>query len=198
MRGRLAESDLAARRALAADAFLDDAADIRHRLFFIALWRGDYAQARDACDRGRAQFPADFRFTECALTLLRNDRSRPPDPAAAWRLVAELERLYPPTRARAQNHAYTPIYHRMVAAAVSARAGDADSARAVAARARREVGTNPELGPSLDYDEAWVRVMLGDTAGARALIERAARSQPAFREYLMRDPLVRSLSRPGG
>jgi len=63
----------------------------------------------------------------------------------------------------------------------------------VTARARREVGTNPELGSSLDYDEAWVRLMLGDTAGARALAERVMRARPALRSYLMRDPLVRSL-----
>ncbi|HEX6036629.1 BTAD domain-containing putative transcriptional regulator [Longimicrobium sp.] len=193
IRGRLAESDLAARRALAEDAYLDDAADIRHRLFFIALWQADYARARTECEAGRAQFPADPNFTECRLTLLRNDRSRPPDPGAAWRLVAELERMDPPARARAHGRFYAPFYRRMVAAAVSARAGDADSARAVVARARREVGADPGLGFSLDYDEAWVRLMLGDTAGARALVERMTRARPELRAYLQADPLVRAL-----
>ncbi|HEX6911001.1 MAG TPA: BTAD domain-containing putative transcriptional regulator [Longimicrobium sp.] len=193
IRGRLAESDLAARRALAEDAYLDDAADIRHRLFFIALWQADYARARAECDAGRAQFPADPDFTECRLTLLRNDRAGPADPAAAWRLVAELDRLDPPVRARAQGRIYAPVYRRMVAAAVSARAGDADSARAVAARARREVGADPGLGFSLDYDEAWVRLMLGDTAGARALLGRMTRHRPGLRAYLQADPLARAL-----
>jgi TolB-like protein len=193
IRGRLAESDVAARRALAEDAYLDDAADIRHRLFFNALWQADYAGARAECDGGRAQFPADWRFTECSLTLLRNDVSRPPDPAAAWRAVAELDRMGPPARARAQGYTYRPLYRRMVAAAVSARAGDADSARAVAARARREVGADPGLGFSLDYDEAWVRLMLSDTSGARALVERMTRYRPELRAYLLRDPLVRVL-----
>ncbi|HEU4561351.1 MAG TPA: hypothetical protein VFS20_26090, partial [Longimicrobium sp.] len=197
VRGRLAESELAARRALAEDAYLDDAADIRHRLFFSVLWRGDYAQAQDECLRGRAQFPADWRFTECTLTLLRNDRSRPPDPAAAWRLVAELDRLDPPARARAGGRPYTPIYRRMVAAAVSARAGDADSARAVTARARREVAGRPDQATSLDYDEAWVQLMLGDTATARSLLERAIRARPALRAYLLRDPMALALSPRG-
>jgi hypothetical protein len=85
-----------------------------------------------------------------------------------------------------------------VAAAGSARAGDADSARAVTARARQEVGANAELGFSLDYDEAWVRLMLGDVPGARALVERMTRAKPSLRAYLLRDPLVRSLSPPGG
>ena len=83
----------------------------------------------------------------------------------------------------------------MVAAAVSARAGDADSARAVAARARREVGADPDLGFSLDYDDAWMRLMLGDAAGARALVERMTRYRPELRAYVLRDPLARTLAR---
>jgi len=197
IRGRLAESDLAARRALAEDAFLDDAADIRHRLFFGALWTGDYAAARRECDEGVRQFPRDWRFVECRLTLLRNDRSSPPDAAAAWRLVAELDRLDPPAVARARGRTYSPLYRRMVAAAVSARAGDADSARAVAARARGQVAGDADLGFSLDYDEAWVRVAVGDTAGARALVARMVRYRPALSAYLRRDPFVRGLSPAG-
>jgi TolB-like protein len=194
IRGRLAESEMAARRALAADAYLDDMAAIRHLLYFSGLWRGDYAQAHEQCELGAAQFPADRRFTECRLTLLRNDRTRPADAAAAWRLVAELDRIDPPARARAQNRAYGPIYRRMVAAAVSARAGDADSARAVVARARSEVGTHPALAHSLNYEEAWVRLMLGDTAGARTLVDRMLAYRPSMREYLLRDPLVVALA----
>jgi DNA-binding SARP family transcriptional activator/TolB-like protein len=193
IRGRLAESELAARRALAEDAYLDEASEIRHRLFFTALWRADYPAARDECEQGHRQFPGDWRFTECQLTLLRNDRSRPPDAAAAWRLAAELDRLDPPARARAQGRAYGPLYRRMVAAAVSARAGKADSARAVVARARGEVAGDADLGFSLDYDEAWVRLALGDTAGARALVSRMMRYRPAMRSYLLRDPFVRGL-----
>jgi DNA-binding SARP family transcriptional activator/TolB-like protein len=194
IRGRLAESEIAARRALAADAYLDDMAAIRHLLFFSGLWRGDYAQAHEQCEQGAAHFPADRRFTECRLTLLRNDRTRPADAAAAWRLVAELDRIDPPSRARAQNRVYGPIYRRMVAAAVSARAGDADSARAVVARARSEVGTHPALAHSLNYEEAWVRLMLGDTAGARTLVDRMLAYRPSMREYLLRDPLVVALA----
>ncbi|HEY7767379.1 BTAD domain-containing putative transcriptional regulator [Longimicrobium sp.] len=194
IRGRLAESEMAARRALAADAYLDDMAAIRHLLYFSGLWRGDYAQAHEQCELGAAQFPADRRFTECRLTLLRNDRTRPADAAAAWRLVAELDRIDPPARARAQNRVYGPIYRRMVAAAVSARAGDADSARAVVARARSEVGAHPALAHSLNYEEAWVRLMLGDTAGARTLVDRMLAYRPSMREYLLRDPLIVALA----
>jgi DNA-binding SARP family transcriptional activator/TolB-like protein/tetratricopeptide (TPR) repeat protein len=195
VRGRLAESDLAARRALLEDAYLDDAADIRYRLFFSALSLGDHARARAECAQGARQFPADWRFVECRLSLLRYDRSRPPDAAAAWRLVAELDRLDPPGAARRFRRPYSPVYRRMAAAAVSARAGDADSARAVVARARKEVAGNADLALSLDYDEAWVRLMLGDTAGARGLLRRVERGRPALAPYLARDPVAAAVGR---
>ena len=188
VRGRLAESDLAARRALAEDAYLDAAPEIRMRLFFSALSARDHSRARDECERGRRQFPADWHFMECALTLLRNDLSRPADPAAAWRLVAELDRADPPSAARAQGRVYSPVYRRMAAAAVSARAGDGDSARAVMARALREVGTDPEAGLSLTLDQAWVQLMLGDAAGACRLVRGVAERRPSLAPYLSRDP----------
>ena len=66
----------------------------------------------------------------------------------------------------------------------------------MAARARREAGSDPELGTSLDYDEAYVRLLLADTAGARGLLERVAAYRPAIRSYLARDPLFRGIA-PG-
>jgi DNA-binding SARP family transcriptional activator/TolB-like protein len=197
-RGRFAESDLAARRALAEDAYLEEAPAILQRLFSGALARADYRTAREECERGRRQFPADWRFVECALTLLREDPSRPPDPALAWRLVGELERLDPPARARAEGRPYAPVYRRMVAASVSARAGDADSARAVLARARREVGANAELRLSLAYDEACVRLLLGEKGQARRLLDELVAARPELRSFIRRDPLFRELFTSAG
>ncbi|MET0396677.1 MAG: BTAD domain-containing putative transcriptional regulator, partial [Longimicrobiaceae bacterium] len=132
-RGHFAESDLAARRALAEDAYLEDADDVLHRLFFGALFVGDHREARSLCDTARRRFPRDWRFVECRLTLLREDPSQPADPALAWSLVAELDRLDPPAHARSEARGYSPVYRRALAAAVLARAGQKDSARAVMA-----------------------------------------------------------------
>ncbi|HEU4560731.1 MAG TPA: BTAD domain-containing putative transcriptional regulator [Longimicrobium sp.] len=195
MRGRFAESDLTARRALAEDAYLDDAAAIRQRLVFSAMSAGNYPLARDECARGHAQFPVDWRFVECRLTLLRQDASQQPDVALAWRLVAELDRLDPPEVARAAGRGYSPLYRRMVAAAISARAGDADSARAVLARARALAAT-PDLRLSLDYDEAVLRVQLGERDAARAVLARLLAARPWLQPYLARDPLLRGAVTP--
>ena len=194
--GHFAESGLAARRALAEDAYLEDAPDVLHRLFFGSLFAAGYGEARSFCDQGRRRFPADWRFTECLLTLLREDPSRPPDARRAWALVAELDRLDPPARARAEGRGYSPVYRRVVAAAILARSGAADSARAVLARARRAVGSDAELRLSLDYDEAYVRLLVGERAEARRLLEGVLAERPALRPFAARDPLFAGLLRP--
>ncbi|MBV9772738.1 MAG: hypothetical protein JO040_02235 [Gemmatimonadetes bacterium] len=192
-RGHFAESDLAAKRALAEDAYLEDADDILHRLFFGALLGGDYRGARAACDQGRRRFPRDWRFVECRLTLMREDASQPPDPELAWRLVAELDRLDPPAHAREEGRAYSPIYRRVVTAALLARAGRTDSARAVLARAQEAVGSDAELRLSLEYDEAYVRLLMGERETARRLLDDVLARRPALRPFVARDPLFRGL-----
>ena len=192
-RGRFAESDLSARRALAEDAYLEEAPAILHRLYFGALMLGDYREAATACGEGEARFPADWRFVECRLTLVREDPSAAPDARGAWALVERLERMDPPGRARAEGRAYSPVYRRMVAASVSARAGDRTRARAEAVRAREAVKGDRELELSLDYDEAYLRLVLGEVAAARRLLDRLAVARPSLRPFLARDPLFREL-----
>jgi hypothetical protein len=112
------------------------------------------------------------------------------------RLLAELDRVDPPARARSEGRAYAPIFRRAVAAAVVARSGDADSARAMLARARREVGSDAALATSLAYDAAYVHRVLGEPDSARALLAWAFTRRPEMREFAARDPLFRGLPLP--
>jgi DNA-binding SARP family transcriptional activator/TolB-like protein len=189
-RGQLAKAELAARRALEYDAWLELDGVLMHRRFFALLGTGDYRGAAEACDQGRRALPGEWRFVECRLALMRVDGSRP-DPALAWRLVSQLEAMDP--AATAAGRTYSPIFRRMVAAAVSARAGDADRARAELARARVDAAADPESRIALAYDEAWVLLLLGDTASARERLEVYLAQRPALRQLLARDPLVRTL-----
>ena len=194
-RGRFAEGGVAARHALRADAFLADADRMLLSLFFGALRGGDYRLAGEVCSQGAGLFPGDWRFVECRLTLLRADDSRAPEAALAWRLVAELEQLDPPARAAADGRAYAPIYRRMVAAAVSARAGDTARARLEVqrGRARAAASGDPQSPVALAYDEAYVLALLGDRAGARARIREYLAARPALRPLVLRVPLLRGL-----
>ena len=192
-RGRFAEADLAARRALSQDAYLAEADDILHRLYSSALALGDHPAAWTECERGRRQFPADWRFVECGLTLMREDTLRAADVDGAWKRVAELDRLDPPARARAEGRTYSPVYRRALVAAVLARAGARDSARAVLARTRRDAASDAESRVALAYDEAYALLLLGERAEAQRVMRAYVDARPALRSYLMRDPLVRGL-----
>jgi len=196
-RGRSAESDAMARRALREDAYLAEAGAILSRLYFGALYAADYTEARALCARGAERFPGDPRFVECRLTLMRADPSRPPDPAAATRLLAELDRLDPPERARRAGRAYAPVFRLAVAAAVMARAGQTDSARAMLTRARAAASGDAELRLSLAYDEAYVYLLLGQPETARALLDWSFTRRPSQRAFAARDPLFRR-ARAGG
>jgi DNA-binding SARP family transcriptional activator/TolB-like protein len=178
------------------DACWEDANEILVRLYFSAMAQGDYPAARQSCAQGHAQFAGDRRFVECRLTLLREDPALRPDAAQAWALVAELDRLDPPARAREEGRAYSLIFRRAAAAAVLARAGASDSARAVLARARAAASADPELRIPFLIDEAYVTLLLGDRAGARRLLDEYIAARPAFRSYVTRDVLFRDLFAP--
>ncbi|MET0398152.1 MAG: hypothetical protein ABW277_15230, partial [Longimicrobiaceae bacterium] len=63
----------------------------------------------------------------------------------------------------------------------------------VMARAREEVGGDPDLRLSLDYDEAYVRLLLGEREAARRLLSGVLARRPALRPFAERDPLFRGL-----
>ncbi|HEY0015639.1 MAG TPA: BTAD domain-containing putative transcriptional regulator [Longimicrobium sp.] len=195
-RARAMESDAAARRALAEDAYLEGADVLLNRLFFSALQVPNYPRADSLCADGAGRFPGDWKFVQCHLLLLRADPGRLPDAARAVRLLGELDRVDPPARARAEGRAYAPLFRQAVVAAVVARSGNADSARAMLARARREAASDADLTTSLAYDAAYVHRVLGQPDSARALLAWAFARRPAMREFALRDPLFRGLALP--
>jgi hypothetical protein len=101
-----------------------------------------------------------------------------PDAPAAWLLVSELGQLAYPE--------YNVPAGKMYTAAVLARAGAADSARAVAADARR--GAPPELAPFLDYIEAYVQLQLRNRTSAIGLLRSFLIAAPEWRALVGRDP----------
>jgi tetratricopeptide (TPR) repeat protein len=195
-KGSTAEAVIASRRALQEDAYLADAYRIYRDLFFSDLMLGNFAEAGEWCRRGRVTFPGHWRFVECELTLMRHNIRRKADPDSAWKLVRTLEELDPPERARAEGRDYHLIYRRVVAATISARAGRPAVARAEIARARRETASDSTLSMDLNYDEAYLRLVLGQRDRARQLLSEYVKARPLAREYLARDPLLQGLRLP--
>ncbi|HWK89772.1 MAG TPA: BTAD domain-containing putative transcriptional regulator [Longimicrobium sp.] len=194
--GDLAEGDLAARRAREADAYLQVAEVGAERLYRAALALGDLPRARHWCGDGRRHFPRDYRFRECELVLLARDTSAAARPDSAWRLLGEADRVDPPAAAAAAARPYSPVFRRMMVAAVLARAGLADSARAVSARARAAVQGDAQLLPSYFWDEAYLQLLLGNRARAAALLDTFVARRPVLRAYVAREPAFRGLVRP--
>jgi predicted Zn-dependent protease len=97
-----------------------------------------------------------------------------PEVDSAWALVRAVEDGFGIER--------WPHGH-LQAAAVLARAGDADSAHAVVDRVRQS--TPPD--PWLDYYEANVRLQLGEEDRALGLLEAFTEAMPHRRSYIVRD-----------
>jgi tetratricopeptide (TPR) repeat protein len=192
-KGDAGEAAIAARRAVEEDPYLAEAETIYKHLFSTDLMAGNFPGAGEWCRRGRLTVPGSWRFVECELTLMRHDVTRRPEPDSAWRLVRRLEALDPPERAKFEGRTYHTIYRRIVAATISARAGQTQMARAEIARARQGTSGDSTLSLDLGYDEAYLRLVLGERERARALLREYVNARPLARDYLARDPLLQDL-----
>jgi DNA-binding SARP family transcriptional activator/TolB-like protein/tetratricopeptide (TPR) repeat protein len=168
-----------ARLAFERDAFLARVEGALTQLLRSSIAVGELDSARVWCSRGHALVPYDWRFVECPLVIMRQELQRS-TPADAWATVSRLEALDPPERAARSGRPYSPIYRQLVAAAVSAEAGQRDSARAVLARALRAVDGNRMLMHDIKFDEALVRFALGEREEALRSLRQYVTSRPQF------------------
>jgi TolB-like protein len=192
VRGQAAAARISATRALEGNAFLANAEDVYFGLFASALTSDSMVAASRWCLQGRRVYPADARFLECELTLLRERGSSQADTALAWRLVSSLDSMDRES-ARESRTTYAPTYRRVVAAAVSAHAGDTARARAELRQARRAVAGQPSLQLDLAFDEAYVRLALGEPGVAVQLLRSVIAARPLLERVVARAPLFRAV-----
>jgi TolB-like protein len=166
--GGVVSALLEARLAYQADAFLSSAPEVLWRLFLGSYDLEQLTQAQSWCEEGTRRFPQDFRFAECRLWVLTMPGVTASVPEA-WRLVNEAAQLAPESRREYQRHRAM-----MIAGAVLARAGLADSARAVLLHARAGADVDPRQ--ELPYYECYARIVLGDTAEVIALLRKMVAS----------------------
>ncbi|MDH3369028.1 MAG: tetratricopeptide repeat-containing serine/threonine-protein kinase [Gemmatimonadota bacterium] len=170
-RGRHTEAAEAARMALEKDAYLADAEQVIPQLFFTSLERGNFAEANRWCEEGRRRFPEEPNLIECRISVLGWSASGPEPIAEAW---LELER----TEAVAEVEAGRP-YRRLLVAAILARSGLGDSARAVLRRTRDEYP-----GETMYIQEAYVRLELGEIDEALHLLELTLDEYPHYADWI--------------
>jgi serine/threonine-protein kinase len=179
-KGQPEEAALAARQAIAADVYLADDRQHLSRHFFGLLQRGEVDEAGVVCQNGRALYPDQGTFRHCHLTILSLSASGSSAIQEAWDELAALEDSEP---------AGSVLwgYGRLWVAAVLARSGARDSAFAVI-QGTRETVTAEDVQRSLDAEEAFVWVLLGDPDAAIGLLERHVTARPQDRSAIAADP----------
>ncbi|MBI3975445.1 MAG: hypothetical protein HY334_03550 [Armatimonadetes bacterium] len=177
-RGDWAQADRTLRRALEADAYLSETAPSMEVLMFASLELGDSAAARSWCETGRTQFPSDYRFWGCELTILGWRGTSAGDAARAWVLLRRVEQ-----RDSGNLLATGWAVRRLMVAAVLARAGLADSARNVLRTTRAGV-PSAALLPRLGLYEAFVHTELGERDEALSRLGEFLGTYPQQRSYV--------------
>lgn len=163
---------LAADRAYQADTYLDDSQEILGRLFMAAYEVGDDALAHRWCDEINGRFRGSWTGAYCRLGLLAwpGAASDPSSTTQPWTIAtdggvnaAQLREMGPRLS--------------MLVAAVMARVGLRDSAKAIIRRSRSSAAGDPEILPL----EASARIVLGEPDSAIACLARYVRAKPLHR-----------------
>ena len=155
-KGETAEAKLSALRAYEADPFLENANLTIWRIYQASWSLQDAVEARRYCQEGMLRFPLDFRFRQCQLmSYALAQPGQPLDLTNAGILVSEFTEMSPP-QVRDVNRQRANVYLAMGLA----RAGKADSARAVL----KNVRAGPDIDPVREVAllESIARTFLGD------------------------------------
>ncbi len=191
-RGRFIEASQAAEEALGRDAFLQQGADIVTRMYYGALTLERWDDAQHWCRRGRHDFPTHWSLLDCPLTLLALRPGKAPSPDSAWARLRTIQALEP-AGAPELGPPYRNVFRRMMVAVVLARAGLRDSARAIIAAEHSRVANDADMRVSLLYDEARVRLLLGERDQALGLLREYVSAKPELRGYVRNDFSWRAL-----
>ncbi|MEP6571341.1 MAG: serine/threonine-protein kinase [Gemmatimonadota bacterium] len=173
--------NMAASRALEADAYLSNADVVLNRLFLSSYDLGDYTKSKNWCQQGQHRFPAEHEFVECQLWLLTMKTGDAPDPALAWRLADSILHLTPEPQ-----RAFQKLNDQLAVAAVLARVGKLDSASHLAARSLGDA----EVDPTRDLANiaAFVYALCGDKTRAIEQLKIYLAANPQRRENFAKDP----------
>lgn len=187
--GQFAEAALAGSKALESDAYVEDVEDAVYRLFYAYLQTAEFGEARRWCARGRADYPNDWRFEECLLTLMAYDSTDPsPDVEVAREVLRRVEALSPPEVHQARRGDWL-----FRVAAIQARAGEADDARATLDSLKAVRMRVPEHQAAVLHEEAYIRLLLGEPERTLELLAAYLEEAPQFRSYVAQDVGFRSL-----
>ena len=170
------EAKLAARRALEADEFLQNADEILFRLYATSYDLEQFRDATEYCDEGMRRFPRHALFRKCRLWLLAAPYAQAPapNPGEAWDVLERYLELVPPSMKE-----YLRLEGQILVAGTLGRAELKDSADAVLLRSRATPDMDPE-GELMGL-EALVRLHMGEQDQALDLLKTYLTQHPQHR-----------------
>ncbi|HEY5544426.1 MAG TPA: protein kinase [Gemmatimonadaceae bacterium] len=177
--GKFGEAAEAFRTAYNSDAFLTSTRSVLSELLASMLLAREYEDARRWCKMAQNRYPGDPRFAQCELNILGWTGHTASEASTAWSLLSRIEQQDSTGVTRTSWH-----FRRMMIAAILARAGLGDSARAVVRRARAERGDRV----AAPYPEAYVATLLGDHDAAILLLTQALAASPNDRSVIANHP----------
>jgi eukaryotic-like serine/threonine-protein kinase len=179
--GRTSDGKLTADDAYKADPYLTDANKTLWRLFQASMDLDQTTEAKKWCDEGARRFPADYRFFECRVWMFMLRGLQPPPTAdqiwKAYDAFIEADKVDKPEFAKRKG--------QMLAGMGLNRAGLADSARSVIARAQGDESIDPT--GDLAYLEAMARTQLGEKDKAISLLSRYYAKNPQRKAFISHD-----------
>jgi TolB-like protein len=186
VKARPLEARRDAERALEADPFLSDAELIIFRLYESSLDLQEIDEAVRWCDEGHRRFPEADWAVGCSVFLMALSGGPEPDADRAWALVDSMQILAVP-----QQREQRRLVGNAWAAAVLARAGEADSAASAIERTRAE--TAGGLTPWIDYYGANVWLLIGNREKALEWLGAFLEAIPQRKEYVASDWMFEDL-----
>jgi TolB-like protein/tRNA A-37 threonylcarbamoyl transferase component Bud32 len=177
--GRHADAKRAAEQALEADQFYEERALIFARLCHTSLVNRQWEEVTRWCEAGRREFPRYNVLLNAELLALASAGGPDPDVEKAWQLLEDFLESNPP-----QDRPGLQPSATLYAAAVLARAGLPDSAKAVIRQAR---AAEPAPDPMNDYNEAYVWLLLGDREQALEFLRRHLEAMPGRKQAIATD-----------
>jgi TolB-like protein/tRNA A-37 threonylcarbamoyl transferase component Bud32/tetratricopeptide (TPR) repeat protein len=182
-RGLFGDAMDAVQRGIDADAYFEQARTLA-LAFTAALHAERFDEARRWCRLSNSLYPRDPRFVQCDFVLLAwVGRSRK-DVEAMHRQLLAIEGDSMPSLGSQRG------LRRLMLAAVLARSGMRDSARALVASTM--AGLAGGVGGSSTFPAAYVHLNLGETQAAIELLVGHVRKSPADREYVAAHPWFRA------
>ena len=179
-KGQLSESKLAAENAYRADPYLTDVDKTILRLFLASLDLGIRDEAERWCNEGRLRFPESYRFTECKLWLYALPTAQPPKMGEVWATYDEYVKVSP-----ANVQEFDKLKGKMMVGLAFVRAGEKDSAQALASAAQGDAQIDPR--GELANLAAIIYAQSGDTDTALDLIARVLAANPQQRAFAAKD-----------